>query len=51
MYFNKETDREKIQKNLEKIFLPEDFRVWYWNGYNLGIYFQELTGISINGYY
>ena len=38
-----------IGPGLKKTY--EDFRVWYWNGYNLGIYFQELTGISINGYY
>ena len=51
MYFNTSDDREKLKKELEKIFSPTDFRLWYCSGYNLGVYFQELTGISTNGYY
>lgn len=51
MYFNTSNDREKLKKELEKIFSPTDFKLWYWSGYILGVYFQELTGISTNGYY
>ena len=51
MYFKTSNDREKLKKELEKIFSPTDFKLWDRSGYILGVYFQELTGISTNGYY
>jgi len=52
MYFKTAKDRVKMKTKLDKIFQPDDFKLWQWNGaYELGIFFQEVTGCNENRYY
>lgn len=52
MYFGTDRDRSKVKTKLDKIFQPNDLRLWQWGeDYELGIYFQELRECNENRYY
>ena len=52
MYFSSDKNREKVKKELDKIFQSDDFKIWLWNGrYSLGVFFKELNGCFENRYF